>query len=288
MNRRLLALYPREWRERYGAEVADLADELVDAGETTPSRAALELIAGAAVERYRVLTRPKVLLPLAVTGCAVLALSRAHPGAGATRPYFATHPVGVLLLIAESCWLLMELAEWWRGRRTRRTPHPTGSRDDRRERRRFGLAAGACMVAVTLSVNLAPALVPAAQIRPGAVAFAAGVATLVLGLGLRGWSFAALRGRYLNFSVRVLVDHPVLTAGPYRLLRHPGNAGLLLICAGIGLTSANWVGLAATALLPLTIVVRRMRAEEGVLLASLGDPYRRYAHTHKRLVPLIW
>ena len=50
MNRRLLrallALYPRAWRDRYGAEVAHLTGELIAAGETTPLAGALNLMAG--------------------------------------------------------------------------------------------------------------------------------------------------------------------------------------------------------------------------------------------------
>ena len=35
-------------------------------------------------------------------------------------------------------------------------------------------------------------------------------------------------------------------------------------------------------------LVFRIRVEERALLQSLGDGYRDYAATHKRLVPLIW
>lgn len=60
MSRRirwLLALYPRAWRNRYGREVASLAEELVRAGDTTPRRAALNLAVAAAVERGRAVSR---------------------------------------------------------------------------------------------------------------------------------------------------------------------------------------------------------------------------------------
>lgn len=36
------------------------------------------------------------------------------------------------------------------------------------------------------------------------------------------------------------------------------------------------------------IIVWRIRIEETALLCTAGDPYRRYAAHHKRLVPLIW
>src|ERR1700722_3877703 len=52
----LLALYPRAWRDRYGREVGDLTDELIRAGDTTPLRAGLGLVAGATVERGRAIS----------------------------------------------------------------------------------------------------------------------------------------------------------------------------------------------------------------------------------------
>ena len=154
-----------------------MVDELISAGETTRRRAALDLVAGAAVERCRVVARRAVVLPVAIV-CAVaggvaLAVTGARPGADATRPYYDTHPIGVLLLFAELGWLVMELAEGWRGRRSRRSP----DRDARKQRRRFWLAVGACVVAVTATANLAPAT-EAAEIAPlvdRAYAFAADV-----------------------------------------------------------------------------------------------------------------
>ena len=83
-------------------------------------------------------------------------------------------------------------------------------------------------------------------------------------------------------------DQPVVSAGPYRVLRHPSYTGLLLIMTGIGLASANWVGLAGMTVLPLAGILWRMHAEERALLTTLGDPYRAYAAQHKRLVPLVW
>jgi protein-S-isoprenylcysteine O-methyltransferase Ste14 len=134
---------------------------------------------------------------------------------------------------------------------------------------------------------LAPRLAPAAAIRPAAAGFTAGLVILVAGLVLRGWAIMVL-GDYFTGRVMVSADQPVITAGPYRLLRHPSYTGLLLACAGVGLASANWIGLAAIVVLPLAAVLWRIHAEESALLATLGDRYRTYAAQHKRLVPLIW
>ncbi len=288
MNRRLLLLYPRHWRERYGSEVADLAGELIAAGETTPRRATLDLLAGAAVERWRVITSRAVLAPAAaaaaVAGGIALAVTRTPHGAGETRPYFDTHPVGLLLPVIELGWILMEAGEFVRGRRSRRWRDRAAGTG----RRTYWRAVGVCAIVTSLMMYLGPAVMPAAAIRPGAGAFAAGVAIVLAGLGLRAWSFRALRGRYFNFAITVSPDQAVVTGGPYRLLRHPGHAGSLLICMGLGLTSANWVALATLTLLPLALIVWVIRAEENALLAALGDRYRRYASARRRLVPLIW
>ena len=281
MNRRLLALYPRGWRERYGAEVASLADELVSAGETTPLRSALGLISGAVSERWRVLA--SLLVPVAVVTAAVsvIALAESHAPA---RTYSSTHPAGLLLLVATVGWLVMEAAEFRRGRQSRYWRE----RAVRTGQSGFWLAVGVCMTAGTVLLRLAPLLIPAATIRPGAVAFTAGLVVLAAGIRLRRWSFTALRGRFHSFSIVVSPDQPVVADGPYRLLRHPGHAGMLLICVGIGLASANWAGLAAVALLTLALIIWRIRAEEKALLAALGDRYRCYAADRRRLVPLVW
>ena len=47
--RRLVALYPRAWRDRYGEEVAGLTGELISTGQTTRMRAGLDLARGAAI-----------------------------------------------------------------------------------------------------------------------------------------------------------------------------------------------------------------------------------------------
>lgn len=51
----LMMLYPRSWRDRYGAEVLRLTRELIAAGETTPARAAVNLACAAVAERCRAL-----------------------------------------------------------------------------------------------------------------------------------------------------------------------------------------------------------------------------------------
>jgi hypothetical protein len=78
MNRRLsrwlLALYPRRFRDRYGAEVSNLTDELIETGQTTPLRAGLDLTFSAVGERGRALSRPRRVLAAAMAFAMMLIL----------------------------------------------------------------------------------------------------------------------------------------------------------------------------------------------------------------------
>ena len=284
--RSLVALYPRAWRERYGGEVGDLTDELISEGQTTRLRAGLGLVEGAAVEHGRALIRsPAAGLGgvAAVTAAAGVGLAVARAGGAAGRPYFDTSSAGILLLLAVMAWGLLEFVkfltvqeaqEWRAGAARSRAPG-------------FWVASAACVIAWEIWLYLAPAIIPAAAIRPGALAFSAGLVFFLAGLGLRGWSFAAL-GRYSTYGIVVSPAQPVVRTGPYRWLRHPSYTGGLLICSGVGLMSANWAGVAAMTLLPLAVTVWRIRLEETALLTGLGERYRGYACDRKRLVPLIW
>ena len=83
MVRWTLALYPRAWRARYGGEVASLSEELIAEGDSTPWRAGIDLIAGAAVERGRALARSRRIV--VVPAVAVL-VATAGTGWALTRP----------------------------------------------------------------------------------------------------------------------------------------------------------------------------------------------------------
>jgi protein-S-isoprenylcysteine O-methyltransferase Ste14 len=194
------------------------------------------------------------------------------------KPYFDTnHVTAVLLLMVTMAWGMMELAKASNARQDGIKVGGGGRR----------IATLPTLAAAAAALYLAPLFVPSAAIRPAAAVFAVGIVVMVGGLVLRGWSIMTL-GDYFTGRVIVSPDQPVITAGPYRVLRHPSYTGFLLACIGIGLASANWAGLAAMVLLPLAVVFWRIRAEENALAASVGDRYRAYAAQHKRLVPFVW
>ena len=193
--------------------------------------------------------------------------------------YFNTHHVAALLFtVIVAAWGMMELSQ-------RSQAHREGAA-------RIGGVGGriaflAFLIAAIAVAELAPRVFRAAVIRPESVAFAAGLVVLLAGLVLRGWSFKAL-GQYFTHVVMVSSDQPVIATGPYRVLRHPSYAGIILAVIGVGLASANWADLAGVLLLALPPLLWRIHVEENALMSTLGDRYRAYAAQHKRLVPLVW
>jgi protein-S-isoprenylcysteine O-methyltransferase Ste14 len=138
-----------------------------------------------------------------------------------------------------------------------------------------------------LAAGVGTVVAPSATIRPAAVADWIGLILFWCGIALRLWSFHTL-GRYFTFTVQTSSDQPVIANGPYQLIRHPSYAGLLLIIIAVGLFIGNWLSLVCLTVATAGALVFRIRVEERALMYNLGDSYRDYATTHKRLVPFIW
>jgi protein-S-isoprenylcysteine O-methyltransferase Ste14 len=141
-----------------------------------------------------------------------------------------------------------------------------------------------------IAVTLGAAIVLAAVTGSGATAGAyrvAGLLVMWLGLAIRVWAIAAL-GRAFRTTVEVDAGQAVVSSGPYRWVRHPSYSGLLLIVAGFGLASGNWLTVIACVVLPLPALVHRIHVEEAELAHVLGEPYGEYAARTKRLIPGVW
>jgi protein-S-isoprenylcysteine O-methyltransferase Ste14 len=114
-----------------------------------------------------------------------------------------------------------------------------------------------------------------------------GAGVVLAGVALRIWSVRTL-GRFFTYQVMTTDDQVVVTGGPYRLLRHPSYSGLLVSCIGAGVATANPVSLLVVIVIPLVGLVRRIGVEESALATRLGDDYRRFTASRKRLVPWVW
>lgn len=114
-----------------------------------------------------------------------------------------------------------------------------------------------------------------------------GLALLWCGVTLRLWSFKTL-GEYFTFTVQTSDDQTVISSGPYRVLRHPSYAGILLAIIGVGFLFDNWGSLGALVFFLTAGLIYRIRVEERALSRDLSGNYQAYAAGRKRLIPFIW
>jgi protein-S-isoprenylcysteine O-methyltransferase Ste14 len=117
--------------------------------------------------------------------------------------------------------------------------------------------------------------------------FVLGMVFMCAGIVIRQWSVALL-GQLFTVDVRVHPGQRVVERGPYRWVRHPSYAGLILTFVGIGLALGNWAALIVLAVVPTLGLVVRIRFEERALLDGLGEPYRRFAASRPHLFPGLW
>ncbi len=65
-----------------------------------------------------------------------------------------------------------------------------------------------------------------------------GCAVGLAGVSLRWWAIRTL-GAHFTRNLQVATDQRLVTAGPYRRLRHPSYTGAILMFAGVGLGLGN-------------------------------------------------
>jgi protein-S-isoprenylcysteine O-methyltransferase Ste14 len=109
---------------------------------------------------------------------------------------------------------------------------------------------------------------------------------MLLGVLVRQYAIAIL-GRFFSLTVQIVEDHKVVEKGPYRFVRHPSYAGVLITFIGLGLAVQS---LGALLLLLVVFGVSfgyRMYVEERTLLSELGQDYASYMKRTKRLIPFL-
>jgi protein-S-isoprenylcysteine O-methyltransferase Ste14 len=116
------------------------------------------------------------------------------------------------------------------------------------------------------------------------------IAYLGLGLTILGAVFAiwarSTLGTNWSASVTLKENHSFVERGPYRLVRHPIYAGLLLAMLGTAVVYAE-AGCFVALALAFVAWWLKARTEEEFLTAQFGDDYRRYQRNVRQLIPFV-
>lgn len=123
--------------------------------------------------------------------------------------------------------------------------------------------------------------------RPAALVAALGLVLFAL-----GWSVKSLALRANAFAIAVVRlqrerAHVVADSGPYSVVRHPFYAADPLILVGLGLWLQSYVA-ALCAVVPIALMVMRLRLEERLLRRELPGYTAYAARVRFRLIPGIW
>jgi protein-S-isoprenylcysteine O-methyltransferase Ste14 len=129
------------------------------------------------------------------------------------------------------------------------------------------------------ALRLPTAIVPAA--------YGIGLAAIVAASFLRRHCFRLL-GASFTGDVRARPGQAIVTTGAYALVRHPSYSAGILMNIGIGLALGSWASTAVLTLAAFAVYRYRIAVEERALVAVLGEPYRDFMRTRRRLIPFIY
>lgn len=117
--------------------------------------------------------------------------------------------------------------------------------------------------------------------------FLIGVAMMIAGSLLRRHCFRML-GKSFTGDVRASADQHVVNGGAYSILRHPSYTAAIIMNSGLALALGSWLAFALLLITSLAVYSYRISVEERVLLSTIGEPYRQFVNSRKRLIPFVY
>jgi len=114
-----------------------------------------------------------------------------------------------------------------------------------------------------------------------------GLLIAVGGMSVRWWANRAL-GEYYTRTLRVTAAQSIIQEGPYRMIRHPGYLGSMLMWVGAGLATTNWIAFILAVVVMFAAYYHRIQAEEQMLMAAMSQDYREYESRTWKLIPFVF
>jgi protein-S-isoprenylcysteine O-methyltransferase Ste14 len=141
----------------------------------------------------------------------------------------------------------------------------------------------------SLSLYIAPVLdyYQYLLICPGLLIGIMGLIIMMTGIVIRYWAAKTL-GVYYTRTLRIEDQHRVIEQGPYRVIRHPGYLGVMLLLIGGAMATTNWLPIIVTPVMMFIGYFYRIHFEEKMLQSILGQPYIDYMRRSWRLIPFIY
>ena len=149
----------------------------------------------------------------------------------------------------------------------------------------FGILFFSSIVLMVIYVVAPESLVWAALLLPISLRWA-GVGLGLVCIILLLWAHRAL-GKNLSAPGVMKEKQPLVTAGPYKWVRHPMYTVLFLFGIAYFLISANWIIGAVWIGWIIGTVASMLQDEEAALIKKFGDEYRAYIRRTGRFLPRL-
>ncbi len=117
--------------------------------------------------------------------------------------------------------------------------------------------------------------------------FLVGSILALIGLIIRVISILTLKQQF-TYTVTKIEKHELIETGLYKIIRHPGYLGQLIIFLGISTCLSNWISIIFMIIPVLLGYLNRINIEEKFMAEQLGQKYLDYQKKTKRLIPKIY
>ncbi len=113
------------------------------------------------------------------------------------------------------------------------------------------------------------------------------LAVQICGFTISLWAVITMRPGKFNIQPELKSNANFVSYGPYRLIRNPMYAGLILIC-GTSVLNSLKIHEILVFLLLLVVLLIKIHLEEKYLSQSFGEDYLRYKEKTYRLIPFLY
>jgi protein-S-isoprenylcysteine O-methyltransferase Ste14 len=91
-----------------------------------------------------------------------------------------------------------------------------------------------------------------------------------------------------TYTVTRIENHELIETGLYKIIRHPGYLGQLIIFLGISVCLSNWLSIILMIIPVLSGYLNRIKVEERFMVEQMGQKYLDYRKRTKRLIPSLY
>ncbi len=145
----------------------------------------------------------------------------------------------------------------------------------------------AIFIAIGYSLSFSIASIKIGRICHWDTFFAIGSILAIVGLIIRVNSILTLKQQF-TYTVTKIENHELIESGLYKIIRHPGYLGQLIIFLGISASLSNWLSILAMMISVLIGYTYRIKTEEKFMIEQMGTKYIDYQKRTKRLIPMIY